>query len=106
MIPGPGRFPGEGNGNPLQYSCLVVALWICEDLSRRTQGRVLEEVEVGEVDGTLRQLARGGGCSTMKDPLTAALISLLPREGRVFDPSGWLSSGFTFAKLPPQPFGL
>ena len=22
MIPGSGRFPGEGNGNPLQYSCL------------------------------------------------------------------------------------
>ena len=21
-IPGPGRYPGEGNGNPLQYSCL------------------------------------------------------------------------------------
>ena len=21
-IPGWGRFPGEGNGNPLQYSCL------------------------------------------------------------------------------------
>ena len=21
-IPGLGRFPGEGNGNPLQYSCL------------------------------------------------------------------------------------
>ena len=21
-IPGPGRPPGEGNGNPLQYSCL------------------------------------------------------------------------------------
>ena len=21
-IPGPGRFPGGGNGNPLQYSCL------------------------------------------------------------------------------------
>ena len=20
-IPGSGRFPGEGNGNPLQYSC-------------------------------------------------------------------------------------
>ena len=20
--PGPGRFPGEGNGNPLQYACL------------------------------------------------------------------------------------
>ena len=22
MIPGSGRSPGEGNGNPLQYSCL------------------------------------------------------------------------------------
>ena len=22
MVPGLGRFPGEGNGNPLQYSCL------------------------------------------------------------------------------------
>ena len=22
LIPGSGRFPGEGNGDPLQYSCL------------------------------------------------------------------------------------
>jgi len=22
LIPGSGRSPGEGNGNPLQYSCL------------------------------------------------------------------------------------
>ena len=22
LIPDPGRFPGEGNGNPLRYSCL------------------------------------------------------------------------------------
>ena len=22
LMPGPGRYPGEGNGNPLQYSCL------------------------------------------------------------------------------------
>ena len=32
LIPGLGRFPGEGNGNPLQYSCLenpmdIGALW-------------------------------------------------------------------------------
>ena len=26
LIPGPGRFPGEGNGNPLQYSCLENSL--------------------------------------------------------------------------------
>ena len=25
-IPGSGRSPGEGNGNPLQYSCLGI-LW-------------------------------------------------------------------------------
>ena len=24
-IPGSGRFPGEGNGNPLQYSCLEIS---------------------------------------------------------------------------------
>ena len=24
LIPGLGRFPGEGNGNPLQYSCLEI----------------------------------------------------------------------------------
>ena len=23
LIPGSGRFPGEGNGNPFQYFCLV-----------------------------------------------------------------------------------
>ena len=26
LIPGLGRFPGEGNGNPLQYSCLENSL--------------------------------------------------------------------------------
>ena len=26
-IPGLGRFPGEGNGNPLQYSCLERGAW-------------------------------------------------------------------------------
>ena len=24
-IPGPGRSPGEGNGNPLQYPCLEIS---------------------------------------------------------------------------------
>ena len=27
-IPGPGRFPGEGNSNLLQYSCLEKKTWI------------------------------------------------------------------------------
>ena len=33
LIPGSGRFPGGGNGNPLQYSCL-------ENLMGRGAGRV------------------------------------------------------------------
>ena len=39
-IPGLGRFPGEGNGNPLQYSCLENPMdggvW-CRLLSRGSQ---------------------------------------------------------------------
>ena len=39
-IPGSGRFPGEGNGNPLQYSCLEnpmdVGAW-CRLLPMRSQ---------------------------------------------------------------------
>ena len=38
-IPGSGRFPGEGNGNPLQYSCLENPMdgeawcpWGCKEL--------------------------------------------------------------------------
>ena len=27
LIPGSGRSPGEGNGNPLQYSCLSSIPW-------------------------------------------------------------------------------
>ena len=26
LIPGSGRYPGKGNGNPLQYSCLENAM--------------------------------------------------------------------------------
>ena len=42
-IPGSGRFPGKGNGNPLQYSCLensmnqrslaVYSSWGCKELN-------------------------------------------------------------------------
>ena len=27
LIPGSGRSPGEGNGNPLQYSCIDRGVW-------------------------------------------------------------------------------
>ena len=44
-IPGLGRFPGEGNGNPLQYSCLGNPMeslasyspWGCKELDMTEQ---------------------------------------------------------------------
>ena len=45
-IPGSGRFPGEGNGNPLQYSCLRIpwteepgshSPWGCKELDMTEQ---------------------------------------------------------------------
>ena len=52
-IPGSGRSPGEGNGNPLQYSCLenpMDTMCICmgtvEGVSseNKTEGSLLAEV--------------------------------------------------------------
>jgi len=34
-IPGSGRFPGEGNGNPIEYSCpslVGYSPWGCKEL--------------------------------------------------------------------------
>jgi len=40
-IPGSGRFPGEGNGNPLQYSCLEnpmdAGAWCSKELDMTEQ---------------------------------------------------------------------
>ena len=47
LIPGSGRSPGEGNGNPLQYSCLENSMdrvawqatvhWGCKELNKTEQ---------------------------------------------------------------------
>ena len=37
LIPGSGRFPGEGNGNPLQYSCLENSMELHEVTKNWTQ---------------------------------------------------------------------
>ena len=43
LIPGLGRYPGEGNGNPLQYSCLENSMnkgawWATESMSLQRTG--------------------------------------------------------------------
>ena len=48
LIPGSGRPPGEGNGNPLQYSCLENS-WT-EEPGRLQRGR--KEADITEVVNT------------------------------------------------------
>ena len=45
LIPGPRRSPGEGNGNPLQYSCLEnpmdrVAWWVTVYVNTKSRSRL------------------------------------------------------------------
>ena len=44
-IPGSGRFPGEGHGSPLQYSCLEKSPWTEEPGGLESTGlqRVLDD---------------------------------------------------------------
>ena len=50
LIPGLGRSPGEGNGNPLQYSCLE------------------NSMDRGSWQATVHRIARGGHNLTTKPP--------------------------------------
>ena len=51
LIPGPGRSPRVGNGNPLQYSCLGNpkdgeawwALWGCNELDMTEHTHIVED---------------------------------------------------------------
>ena len=43
LIPGFGRFPGVGNGNPLQYSCLEIPM---DEGARGLQSMGLQEADM------------------------------------------------------------
>ena len=45
LIPGSGRFPGEGNGNPLWYSCLENPMGRVEEPGR-LQSMVSKELDM------------------------------------------------------------
>ena len=51
LIPGLGRSPGEGNGNPLQYSCLENPM--------KEEPRGLQSMGCKESDSTERQRRKG-----------------------------------------------
>ena len=64
-IPGSGRSPGEGNGNPLQYSCLGSPMdraWraTLHRVSRKSRTRLSDENNKATL--TSRHPQRGTGC--------------------------------------------
>ena len=78
LIPGLGRSPGEGNGNPLQYSCLEnphgqrnlagYSLWGCEEQDTTERLSMASHAGPGEAPGEMPHViapltlaARGAG---------------------------------------------
>ena len=66
-IPGSGKSPGEGDGNPLQYSCLEVP-----KSSDRTKGLSTHSKELGF----------SGGSVVKNPPANAGDVGLFPGPGR------------------------
>ena len=58
LIPGSGRFPGEGNGYPLQYSCLKNSKWTVEAGGLQSMGS--QRVKHNLVTSTFWQLKQTG----------------------------------------------
>ena len=48
LIPGLGRIFGEGNGKPLQYSCLVKILWTEEPSRLLSMGSQKNWTQLGD----------------------------------------------------------
>ena len=71
LIPGSGRFPGEGLGNPLQYSCLenphgrrslgVYSPWGCKELDMTEQLSTAQHSFPYSLLATLSSLGTGSG---------------------------------------------
>ena len=84
LIPGSGRSPGGGNGNPLQYSCLE------NPMDRGTWRAAVRRVS--ESDATEQLSMHTHGLPTAQ---TTSTISVLSSGGRQLGPAGWL--------YPPEP---
>ena len=82
-IPGLGRSPGEGNGNPLQYSCLENpmdrgAWWTTVHRVAMSQTRqhnsACPELPVRNYSRLMKQLVIGELCTMGGDHITAFLV--------------------------------
>ena len=75
LIPGSGRSPGEGNGNPLQYSCLENPMdrgvwWAIVHRVAKSQTR-LKQFSTAH-DHVVQFSSVAQSCPTLCDPWTAA----------------------------------
>ena len=81
-ISGSGRFPGEGNGYPLQYSCLKNSKWTVEAGGLQSMGS--QRVKHNLVTSTFWQLKQTGNWSKIN---TAPIFdSLFTYDGRYWQP--------------------
>ena len=60
LIPGSGRSPGEGNGNPLQYSCLENSMgrgawWATHGVTESDPTEVIEQKTILRVPWTSKR---------------------------------------------------
>ena len=83
-IPGSARSPGEGNGNPLQYSCLE------NPRDRGACGAVVHGVAKSRTGLVTKQQQQGHGEDPQpsRDPLLSSLTMLVALEPRCARTSG------------------
>ena len=87
-IPGSGRSPGEGNGNPLQYSCLesptdrgawwAPVHWVTVDMTEASL-----HAGTGLILGKMGTMAEGMGQNSHEWHIQGDTPSISPLEGSV-----------------------
>ena len=84
-IPGSGRSPGEGHGNPLRYSCLGEShgQWSLEDFSPRGCKESETTEELSMHSRTERSAKRNEGRACIQDALGAEMESTGIHAGRL-----------------------
>ena len=78
MIPGLGRSPGGGHGNPLQYSCLQ------NPMNRGTWQATVHRIAKSQT--RLKRLSSSSSCPKGASPLAQGLKNLPARAEAVGDP--------------------
>ena len=92
-IPGPGRSPGEGNGNPLQYSCLRNPMdrgaWPATVHGvEKSQPQMSDQYTHNMITGKKVLNVVPCGSVVKNPPVNAGDTGLIPGPGRSLPPQG------------------